>query len=145
MRQTIVDIARAARVSTATVDRVLNERPGVRGPTRARVLAAARAIGYLPDAEPAPARKPVHLDFVLQSGPNTFMDLLAGHLADLGDGPRGRGRRARPSRRRLQPGSARRQPARSAGAERRRRHHRRSITRSCARRSARPRPPARRS
>jgi LacI family transcriptional regulator len=84
MRQTIVDIARAARVSTATVDRVLNERQGVRGPTRARVIAAARAIGYLPDAEPTPGRKPVHLDFVLQSGPNTFMDLLAGHLADLG-------------------------------------------------------------
>ena len=31
MRQTIVDIARVAQVSTATVDRVLNERPGVRG------------------------------------------------------------------------------------------------------------------
>ena len=28
MRQTIGDIARAARVSTATVDRVLNERRG---------------------------------------------------------------------------------------------------------------------
>ena len=31
MRQTMVDIARAARVSTATVDRVLHERAGVRG------------------------------------------------------------------------------------------------------------------
>ena len=84
MRQTIVDIARAAQVSTATVDRVLNERPGVRGATRARVLAAARAIGYLPESEPAPAHRPVRLDFILQSGPNTFMDLLAEHLAGLG-------------------------------------------------------------
>ena len=85
MRQTIGDIARAARVSTATVDRVLNERRGVRGVTRARVIAAARAIGYLPDAEPAPNPAPLRLDFVLQSGPNTFMDLLAGHLAGLGE------------------------------------------------------------
>jgi LacI family transcriptional regulator len=83
MRPTINDVARAARVSTATVDRVLNGRRGVRGPTRARVMAAARTIGYLPDAEPAPAVEPVRLDFVLQSGPNTFMDLLAGHLARI--------------------------------------------------------------
>lgn len=83
MRQTIGDIARAARVSTATVDRVLNRRDGVRGVTRARVLAAARAIGYL---EPAPPATPVRLDFVLQSGPNTFMDLLGSHLSQLGAG-----------------------------------------------------------
>ena len=44
MRQTIVDIARAARVSTATVDRVLNERPGVRGADpRPRARGGARA------------------------------------------------------------------------------------------------------
>ena len=84
MRQTIGDIARAARVSTATVDRVLNERDGVRGVTRARVLAAARAIGYLADTAPATRPAPARLDFILQSGPNTFMDLLAGHLASLG-------------------------------------------------------------
>ena len=84
MRQTIVDIAHAARVSTATVDRVLNERPGVRSLTRVRVIAAARAIGYLPDADPAPMPRPVRLDFILQSGPNTFMDLLAAHLTGLG-------------------------------------------------------------
>ena len=84
MRQTIGDIARAARVSTATVDRVLNERQGVRGLTRARVLEAARAIGYLPDIEPGPAKRAVRLDFVLQSGPNTFMDLLASQLMAVG-------------------------------------------------------------
>lgn len=84
MRPTIDDIARAARVSTATVDRVLNERPGVRGITRARVIAAARVIGYLPEPEAAPPQVLVRLDFVLQSGPNTFMDLLAGHLEARG-------------------------------------------------------------
>jgi LacI family transcriptional regulator len=80
MRPTIDDIARAARVSTATVDRVLNKRPGVRGNTRERVIAAARGIGYLPEPASAQSQAPVPLDFVLPSGPNTFMDLLAGHL-----------------------------------------------------------------
>jgi LacI family transcriptional regulator len=80
VRQTIADIARVASVSTATVDRVLNERPGVRSRTRARVIAAARTMGYLADVEPAPSRPRTRLDFVVQSGPNTFMDLLADHL-----------------------------------------------------------------
>lgn len=84
MRPTIDDIARAARVSTATVDRVLNERSGVREITRARVIAAARGIGYLPEPDAARSPVPVELDFVLQSGPNTFMDLLAGHLEARG-------------------------------------------------------------
>jgi LacI family transcriptional regulator len=84
MPQTISDVARAARVSTATVDRVLNGRQGVRGLTRARVIEAARAIGYLTGGEPAMPPSRVRLDFVLQSGPNAFMDLLAGHLASLG-------------------------------------------------------------
>ena len=93
MRQTIVDIARAARVSTATVDRVLQRAAGVRGLTRARVLAAARAIGYLPDTEPGRRpRRPCGCDFVLQSGPNTFMDLLAAHLERRGARARRRGR-----------------------------------------------------
>jgi LacI family transcriptional regulator len=80
MRHTIVDVARLAQVSTATVDRVLNERPGVRAPIRERVLAAARASGYLPAVAPVAPAAPTRLDFILQSGPNTFMDLLAGHL-----------------------------------------------------------------
>ena len=124
MRQTIVDIARAAQVSTATVDRVLNERPGVRGPTRARVLAAARAIGYLPESEPAPAHRPVRLDFILQSGPNTFMDLLAEHLAGLGAARTAAADRACAPRRRLQPRGTGQQPARAARRQRWDRHHR---------------------
>ncbi|HEX6015848.1 MAG TPA: LacI family DNA-binding transcriptional regulator [Geminicoccaceae bacterium] len=85
MRRTIVDVARAAGVSTATVDRVLNGRDGVRALTRDRVIAAARETGYLAVASAAvPTRERLQLDFVLQSGPNTFMDLLAGHLAGVG-------------------------------------------------------------
>jgi LacI family transcriptional regulator len=94
------DIARQARVSTATVDRVLNGRVGVKGRTKQRVLSAAVEIGYLSAAEgkrlggaglpivmPQKARadertqgdplKPVALDFVLAGGANTFITMLS--------------------------------------------------------------------
>jgi LacI family transcriptional regulator len=45
-RPTITDLARAAEVSVATVDRVLNARCRVRETTAERVLGAAEAIGY---------------------------------------------------------------------------------------------------
>ena len=45
-RPTILDVANAAGVSVATVDRVLNERLPVRGGTATRVATAAEALGY---------------------------------------------------------------------------------------------------
>ena len=45
-RPTLFDLAAAAGVSVATVDRVLNGRHRVRAPTAERVLRAAEAIGY---------------------------------------------------------------------------------------------------
>lgn len=45
-RPTMRDIARLANVSMPTVSRVLNDSPLVTGPTRERVLEAARAQGY---------------------------------------------------------------------------------------------------
>ncbi len=45
-RPTIADLARAAHVSVATVDRVLNARHRVRETTAERVLVAADAIGF---------------------------------------------------------------------------------------------------
>ena len=45
-RPTITDLAKAAGVSVATVDRVLNQRLPVRSDTTLRVVAAAEAIGY---------------------------------------------------------------------------------------------------
>lgn len=51
----LTDLAHAAGVSTATVSRVLNGRPGVRPETREAVHAAALALGYRLDA---PARRP---------------------------------------------------------------------------------------
>ena len=47
MRSTLIDIAREAGVSAATVDRVLNNRAGVRGRTREIVIETAQRLGYI--------------------------------------------------------------------------------------------------
>jgi LacI family transcriptional regulator len=49
MRPTVNDLAREAGVSLATVDRVLNERPGVRAKTVQAVTDAIQRIGYVRD------------------------------------------------------------------------------------------------
>ncbi|MDR5741050.1 MULTISPECIES: LacI family DNA-binding transcriptional regulator [unclassified Caballeronia] len=78
-RTTITAIAEAAGVSTATVDRVLNERDGVRSHTRNHVLAVARRLGHGREtARTAQAR--MRLSFVLPAGDNSFMSLLHQHL-----------------------------------------------------------------
>lgn len=46
---TLADVARRARVSTATVSRVLNKIEGVRPSTRARVLRAVEELSYTPN------------------------------------------------------------------------------------------------
>lgn len=55
---TLADIAAAAGVSTATVSRVMNRKPGVRESTRATVLRALKAAGYDADS-PGTARNVV--------------------------------------------------------------------------------------
>ncbi|RUX92738.1 LacI family DNA-binding transcriptional regulator, partial [Mesorhizobium sp. M7D.F.Ca.US.004.01.2.1] len=50
MRSTLTDIAREAGVSAATVDRVLNNRPGVRARTREIVLEMAQRLGYIAES-----------------------------------------------------------------------------------------------
>lgn len=49
MRATIRDVATRAGVAVGTVSRVLNDSPGVRGATRARVQAAIAELDYRPD------------------------------------------------------------------------------------------------
>lgn len=91
-RATITEIARAAGVSTATVDRTLNNRPGVKARTRNQVLDAAVRLGYLPEhrvATPGPAAGAVTIDFVLPGGTNTFLRLLSEHLLAIADARRG--------------------------------------------------------
>ena len=71
-RPTIADLARAADVSVATVDRVLNARHRVRETTAERVLGAAEAIGYhatpLIKSRLRPKRPERTFAFLLQRG-----------------------------------------------------------------------------
>lgn len=50
MKASIHDVARAAEVSISTVSRVLNETGPFSDETRARVVRAAKALGYVPNA-----------------------------------------------------------------------------------------------
>ena len=94
-RATVAEIARVAGVSTATVDRTLNNRPGVKARTRNQVLDAAVRLGYLPEhriAAAGPSPGAVVIDFVLPGGTNTFLKHLSEHLAALGETRRGEAR-----------------------------------------------------
>ena len=83
-RPTITDLAKAAGLSVATVDRVLNGRAAVREETAARVAAAAAAVGYhaagllKQRAAETPART---FGFVLQKRNDAFYQALAAALS----------------------------------------------------------------
>ncbi|MBS0443820.1 MAG: LacI family DNA-binding transcriptional regulator [Piscinibacter sp.] len=86
-RARATDVARAAGVSTATVDRVLNRRAGVRDVTVQRVLEAAARLAYLPEDGPfaALAAKPLRLTFLLPAGTNRYLRMLGetvGYMED---------------------------------------------------------------
>ena len=78
MKPTVHDIARSAGVSLATVDRVLNSRPGVRRSTREKVEQAVLHLGYVRDLAAANLAKgrTYNLSFVLPSNDNSFMQGL---------------------------------------------------------------------
>ena len=78
MRSTLTDIARECGVSTATVDRVLNNRPGVKERTRSIVLDTAHRLGYF--GTPASGDQRMRLDFVLPEGTNVFILNLKAEL-----------------------------------------------------------------
>ena len=82
---TVNDIARAASVSLATVDRVLNARPGVRKVTVDKVNKAIAEIGYVRDTAAANlARGRVYnFVFILPAADNEFITLLETHVRDL--------------------------------------------------------------
>ncbi len=83
-KPTVNDIARVAGVSLATVDRVLNERPGVRGVTIKKVHQAIEDLGYIRDTAAANlARKRVYnLLFILPDTRNEFIQNLQDQIAE---------------------------------------------------------------
>ena len=84
-KPTIVDIARESGVSPATVDRVLNEREGVKRATVTKVIAVAQRLNYPLPVQMMARPGLIHLnfDFVLPSGPNTFMQTLGRLVTEI--------------------------------------------------------------
>ena len=82
MKPTVHDIAARAGVSLATVDRVLNGRPGVRAPTREKVEAAVAELGFVRDVAAANlAKSRVYtFAFIIPANDNSFMIGLRGEL-----------------------------------------------------------------
>ena len=86
-RSRAADVARRAGVSTATVDRVLHGRLPVRAATAQRVLEAAAALRYLPDAELWRLLQPppMQLAFLLPAGTNRYLRMLGDAIAGAHD------------------------------------------------------------
>lgn len=79
------DVAREAGVSLATVDRVVNERPGVRRRTADHIWDTIQRLESTPlPGQPAVSRCPLHFDVVLPAGPNTFMQNLDDQVVAMG-------------------------------------------------------------
>lgn len=98
-RPTIADLAAAAGVSVATVDRVLNRRHPVREGTARRVLAAAENLGYhatpLLRSRLQERQRPARMGFLLQRQSSPFYQQLARDLEAAALGALGRDRRPR--------------------------------------------------
>lgn len=85
LNPTVNDVARVAGVSLATVDRVLNERPGVREVTIDKVMSAVTQLGYVRDSAAANlARKRLYrLVFILPETNNEFIQALERDIHEL--------------------------------------------------------------
>ncbi len=81
-KATIHDVAQTAGVSVATVDRVLNNRIGVREATREKVHAAMRKLKYTPNTLAArlSKAKAYRFLFIVPSGRNSFMHRLCSEI-----------------------------------------------------------------
>lgn len=87
---TVHDIALEAGVSLATVDRVLNERPGVRLMTVERVRTAIEKLGYVRDVHAANLARGrrYRFAFVLPQGQSQFLRALREAIGEAGEGLR---------------------------------------------------------
>lgn len=80
---TIADIARQAGVGTATVDRVLNKRPGVNADTVQRVLQVVAAMGTPPQRGRPRRGENFRFAFVLPADDSPFLSLVERQIAQL--------------------------------------------------------------
>jgi len=83
VKPTVNDIARVAGVSLATVDRVLNRRPGVRQATIDKVSQAIKELGYVRDTAAAnlARQRQYRLVFLLPNTKNEFVAALHAQIA----------------------------------------------------------------
>jgi len=81
-KMTLQDVACEAGVSLATVDRVINGRPGVHSRTIERVQAAIKTLNFHPDrhASRLARGRDYHFQVILPFGENDFMKLLEAEL-----------------------------------------------------------------
>ncbi len=82
-RVTVHDVARQAGVSLATVDRVLNGRPGVRAETAERVADAIRVLDFRRDlsASLLARARDLSVTFLIPDSRNEFMQSLVSAIA----------------------------------------------------------------
>jgi LacI family transcriptional regulator len=82
-RATVHDVARMAGVSLATVDRVLNGRPGVRPQTAEKVDLAIRSLEFRRDlsASLLARARDLRVAFLIPDGGNAFMESLTAAIA----------------------------------------------------------------
>src|SRR3569832_2837613 len=82
-RATVHDVARTAGVSLATVDRVLNARPGVRPETQEKVETAIKALNFRRDlgASLLARARDLRITFLIPDGGNAFMESLTAAIA----------------------------------------------------------------
>ena len=82
-RATVHDVARTAGVSLATVDRVLNARPGVRPETAEKVEGAIKALDFRRDlsASLLARARDLRVTFLIPDGGNAFMASLTEAVA----------------------------------------------------------------
>ena len=82
----LVDVARAAGVSLSAASVALNGRPGVSEPTRAKVQAAARKLGYVADASAASMRsgRTKIIAYVTEGASTQHVPAMAAAAAEAG-------------------------------------------------------------
>lgn len=84
MRPTTKDLAKEAGVSLATIDRVLNGRPGVKERTVVKVNEAIESIGFVRNAQAAnlARNKSYRFNFILPQSGGKFLDELLSRIEE---------------------------------------------------------------